>query len=131
MIVVYKTNNKTNSLICTRCLYINTPGGRRIEGLWFASPYWQDDAVDATQSFGSKHELACATRSCVMVMPLDHCYHDVVHDNLMGKLCHVIDVELSVLDENSWMVSNIYPEDLDQNLGETVDNSGDLEGGED
>jgi hypothetical protein len=66
-----------------------------------------------------------------MVMPLNHRYHDVVHDGPMGKLCHVIDVEHSVLDENGWMVSNIHPEDLDQNLGETVDNSGDLEDGED
>jgi hypothetical protein len=62
-----------------------------------------------------------------MVMPIDHRYHDVEEDDQMGKLCHVIDVEHSVLEENGWIVSNIYPEDLDQRLGETVDNSGDLE----
>jgi hypothetical protein len=78
-------------------------------------------------TFGTKNELVCATRSCLMVMPLDHRFHDVMEDDQLGKLCHVIDVQHSVLEEDGWMVSNIYPEDLDQNLGETVDNSGDLE----
>jgi hypothetical protein len=128
MLVVYKTNKRRNSPISTRCLTINRSGGRRIEGLWFASLSWQDEAVDSMLTVGLKDELACATRSCVMVMPLDHHYHDVVDNNQqMGKLCHVIDVEHWVLDENGWMVSNIYPEDLDQNLRETVDNSEDLE----
>ena len=62
-----------------------------------------------------------------MVMPLDHRYHDELESNEMGKLFHVINVEHSLLDKNGWMVSNIYSEALDQNLGETVDNSGKLE----
>jgi hypothetical protein len=127
MLVVYKADDRRDSPISTQCLTINTQGGRRIEGLWFASLYWQDNAVAAMLTFGTKHELACATRSCVMVMPLDLCYHEVEEDDQMGKLCHVIDVEHSVLDENGWIVSNIYPKDLDQRLGETVDNFGDLE----
>jgi hypothetical protein len=100
ILVVYKTNERRDSPISTQCLTINRPGGRRIEGLWFTSLSWQDKAVNGLLTFGSKHKLACATRSCVMVMPLDHRYHDVVDDDQMGKLCHVIDVEHSVLDEN-------------------------------
>jgi hypothetical protein len=30
-------------------------------------------------------------------------------------------------EENGWVVTNIYPEELDPNLGERIDNSGDLE----
>jgi hypothetical protein len=97
MVVVFKTNERRDSTISTRCLTINRLGGRQIEGLWFASLSWQDEAGDGMLTFGSKHELACATRSCVMVMPLDHRYHDELESDKMGRLFHVIDVEQPIV----------------------------------
>ena len=127
MLVVYKSNERRDSSISIRRLTIDRLDGRRVEGLWFASLYLHDEAVDDMLTFRTKHELACATRYCVLVMPLDLRYHDVEAGDEKSKLCHVIDVEHSVLEENGWAVASIYPEDLDPILGEIIDNSGDLE----
>jgi hypothetical protein len=65
-------------------------------------------------------ELACAVR------PLHDHHHDIgnVHE---GKICHIIEVEHRVLEENSWVLTRIYPAILSPNFGKIVNNSANLE----
>jgi hypothetical protein len=48
----------------------------------------------------------------------------VIHE---GKICHIIEVEHRVLEENSWVLTRIYPAILSPNFGKIVNNSANLE----